>query len=177
MSDASNTNTALLVQLLDQMGAVREDIGGVKSQLEHGTRRFESIDEQLETIGAKQKAIESKLTTTLDPLVASVPVIEKKVNWMETFLGKKLAPIVAVSSTVVAVALWLIAISIGTAFTWAKANLSDHLHWSEWHVTAFAFVCAFLPGYSRSGPPPSVSPPPWTPPVVRDLHDEPDGES
>lgn len=167
MSDSA-TNTALLVQVLDHLGAMRQDIGGMKSQLDHGARRFEAIGDQIDDLEKRQTATEKSVT----PLTSSMAIVEPKVKTMETFLGKKLGPIVAVSSTVVAVALWLIALTIGAAVTWAKANLSDHLHWSEWHVTAVAFICALLPGYRSS----RELPPPRTPSLVRDLHDKADGD-
>jgi hypothetical protein len=167
----SATNTALLVQVLDHLGAVRQDIGAMKSQLDHGTRRFEAIGDQLDDLEQRQDAAEKSIT----PLTSSMAKIEPKVKTMEMFLGKKLGPIVAVSSLVVAGALWLIALAIGAAVAWAKANLSDHLHWSEWHVSVVAFACAFLPGFrgERQSPPS----PPRTPTVVRPVHDEPDGGS
>lgn len=165
MTEASSTNTALLVQVLDQLGGIREDIGAMKGQLEHGTRRFETIGDQIDDIEQRQNEIEESVA----PLVKSMEIMGPKVKTMETFLGKKLGPIVAVSSAVVAVALWLIALTVGAAVTWAKTNLSNHLHWSEWHVSAYAFICAFIPGYRRAGEAPPSSP--RAPSVVRDLHD------
>lgn len=176
MNAGSSTNTALLVQVLDQLGGIRQDIGGIKSQLQHGARQFELIGEQIGDIEQRQTTIEESVA----PLVESMAIMGPKITTMEKFLGKKLGPIVAVSSTVVAVALWLIALSVGAAVTWAKANLSTHLHWSEWHVTAFAFIGAFLPGYSRTGSSPPPLPPSSSPPrttaVVRDIYDQTDGD-
>lgn len=123
---ASSTNTALLVQLLDQVGGLREDVGNIKNQLDHGTRRFDDICGQIEDLEQRQTAAEKSIT----PLTDTMAIVEPKVKTMEAFLGKKLGPIVAVSSTVIALALWLIALAVGAAVTWAKANLSSHLHWS-----------------------------------------------
>lgn len=165
---ASETNTALLVQALEHLGAVRQDLGAMKAQLEHGTRRFDAIGDQIEELEARQTAAEEKIA----PLTTTMAIVEPKVKTMETFLGKKLGPIVAVSSTVVAVALWLVALVIGAIWTWAKVNISTHLHWSEWHVPVYAFVCAVIPGYRSRRPPSS----PCEATVVRDLHDEADGD-
>lgn len=169
MTEGSATNTALLVQVLDQLGAVRQEIGGIKSQLLHGARRFDEIGDQINEIEVRQISIEGSVS----PLTTSMAIVEPKVKSMEAFLGKKLGPIVAVSSAVVAAALWLIALTIGAAIAWARANLSDHLHWSEWHVSVIAFVCAFIPGYRGSREPP---PSPPVRPMLRDIHDAPDGE-
>jgi hypothetical protein len=58
----SETNTALLVQVLDHLGAVRQDIGEMKAQLEHGTRRFDAIGLQIDELEARQTATEAAIT-------------------------------------------------------------------------------------------------------------------
>lgn len=122
MTDASNTNTALLVQLLDQVGDLRQEVGKINNQLEHGARRFEEIDEQLTAVQSEQ--------TSMKPVATTVAALEPRVKTMESFMGKKLAPLIAVSSGFIAVILWIITISIGAVGAWVKGQFGSHFHWS-----------------------------------------------
>lgn len=105
MAGASETNTALLVQVLEQMGEMREDIGKIKNQLEHGAKRFDGQD-------------------------VTIAAVTTRVSTMETFMGKKMAPILAVSSAVIAAVLWIIMITAGAGYNYLKGFVGTHLHWS-----------------------------------------------
>lgn len=117
MTDAT-TNT-LLLDLLSQVGGLREQIGAVNAKLEAGAVTHKDFKETLEMLDRRSDITEDTVVTinaALNP--PNEPSLLKRVSNLEAFNGK-LGAIISIGSVV----LWGVVYFVGATVTWIWAHL------------------------------------------------------
>lgn len=115
------TNTSLLLNVLEQMGNMRQDMGTVLARLEEGSKRHKHFDEVFDILDHRTDIIEDKVIDA-EPYIKRLLVLERKVNRHETFQNR-LGAILGIASAIITTVWWLLWGGLSWVFTnWADVR-------------------------------------------------------
>lgn len=127
MTDTTNT---LLLNLLEQVGDLREQVGEANARLEAGAKTHKEFRETLQMIDRRSDITEDKVVAieaVLNP--ADEPSLLKRVANLEAFNGK-IGVIISFGSIV----LWGVAYFIWNTLNWVWAHLDvKNVFKGLWH--------------------------------------------
>lgn len=116
-----STTDTLLLNLLEQVGDLRQEVGGVNAKLEAGAKTHKRLEQTLEMLDRRTDITEDKVVSidaALNPV--DEPSLLKRVGDLEAFNGK-IGVIVSFASVI----LWGIGYFIWNTLNWAWAHLAE----------------------------------------------------
>lgn len=120
---SEQTTNTLLLNILEQLGDLRQEVGGIKAQLAAGAKTHARLEGTIEQIGLRTNEIESEVSAigkTLVPDDGSKP-LTTRVKDVETYIGRQ-GIIVGISGSIV--------VGVLSLFVWAfSAFKDDVLRW------------------------------------------------
>lgn len=104
----TETTDTLLLNILSQVGDLRQEIGSVSAKLESGAELHKTFAQQLDMIDRRTDIIEDK-TVAIEAIMTPKdgPALMARITALEVFQGKMGATLL-VASTIVGAAFWFI---------------------------------------------------------------------